>query len=68
MSANGTPTPQSTKLAMRVPSAYWGSGSISATIPPDAAATTQATMGRSHAAPIASRVFSFGLVILCWVS
>lgn len=64
MSASGTPTPQSTKLAINVPRAYCAFGRISATIPPEAAATTHATMGSSHAAPIVSSVMLVCRVIL----
>lgn len=68
INASGTPTPHSTKLATRVPSAYCGCGNTLATIAPEAAATTQDTIGSNHAAATDPIPLSDCLVILSRLS
>lgn len=57
--ARGTPVPQRMKLMITVQRACCGFGSTSATMPPEAAATIGATIGRSHVAVIVDRAVSW---------
>ena len=56
--SRGTPVPQRMILAMTVQRACCGLGSTSAMMPPEAAATMGATIGRSQAAVMVGRAVS----------